>query len=206
MLPLSHYPSVDQLKDESNYDAFNSSYNIFFTFNRLAYEIDPQEKSLVRPISEGGYENFKVTRLSDTSMTLTLADGSKESITLQAQPNNIPGVTVNCLFKGEVYGHSDSSVIVSGCKDDDISIISISASFLTNGIVDLSLTKAGETSLLPNVPLSHSDNWAARRWRCSRSFTSSDLQYFCPACPRRGMICNGGKSKKTVLSSEMITD
>ena len=94
-------------------------------------------------------------------------------------------------FKGKVDGYSDSSVTVSGCKNDDSSIISLSASFLTKGIVDLKLTKAGETSLLPDVPLSHSDDIRKRPWRCRRSFSSADLEYFCPGCPRRGLICNG---------------
>ena len=85
--------------------------------------------------------------MTESSLELTLKDGSKTGITLNQVTSNIPGVTVDCLFSGKLSRDKASLVTVSGCKDDEYTTISIASVLVPNGLVDLTLNQ-GETSLI----------------------------------------------------------
>ena len=137
---------------------------------------------------DGVYRSVSIDRSSDTSMVMTLEDGVKKSIFLKAVPSNIPGVTSLCLFTGIIEGDSESTVTVHGCKDDKSSTISISSKLLPNGIMDLSLLN-GVTSVVQSDFEDDTPPIAFRRWNCN--YRPSQRWNFCPACPRRGLICSG---------------
>lgn len=140
------------------------------------------------PFLDGVYRSVSIVRSSDTSIVLTLEDGSKKSISLKVMASNIPGVSVSCLFTGTVEGDPESSVTVHGCQYDTRSTISISSNILPNGILDLSLQN-GVTSVVQSNFEDETPPIAVRRWSCNRR--PSRRWNYCPACPRKGLICSG---------------
>ena len=76
-----------------------------------------------------------------------LPDNKIEIIILKPIINNIPGVTVDCLFSGKLVNDASSVITVSGCMNSAETTLSIASSLVCNGVVDLVLAN-GTTTVL----------------------------------------------------------
>lgn len=81
--------------------------------------------------------DMKVAWLSETSMKLTLDD---EDLMINVEPVDVPGEIIDCLFTGGLDKDSSSSVTVSGCRDSNHSLLSISSKLVPGGVLSLGVS------------------------------------------------------------------
>ena len=84
-----------------------------------------------------------LTWLDDRTLKIRFADNTTDKILL-IPADNIPGLSVPCLFSGTFKGDPEAVVTVSGCKDKDTEV-SMASKKIPGGLADLFVSD-GKTS------------------------------------------------------------
>ena len=84
-----------------------------------------------------------LTWLDDRTLKIRFADNTTDKILL-IPADNIPGLSVPCLFSGTFEGDPEAVVTVSGCKDKDTEV-SMASKKIPGGLADLFVSD-GKTS------------------------------------------------------------
>jgi len=79
--------------------------------------------------------SLKLSWVSETRMELMI--GERRRNILLTPTTNIPGWKTSCLFRGKLEGDLDSEVSVSGCHNNNETMVSIASSLLSNGFAEL---------------------------------------------------------------------
>ena len=95
-------------------------------------------------------QDIHASWITNSSLEVKLPEKTIKIVEVSSSDMDIPGVTSNenCLFSGKVEGDPNSSVEVSTCQEDNSTVISINSDFVPDGIMDLSFTADGKTTII----------------------------------------------------------
>merc|ERR1711962_433306 len=100
----------------------------------------------------------KLVWTSAREIDVVFADGTQDKIHLMAV-TNLDGEETPCLFAGSLDKDQDSEVTILGCKGDDEVLVEIASEKEAGGVLDLILTKDGNT-----YEVTHGDWNADGQW------------------------------------------